>query len=51
MSKPFSLFEPLFKQKAVELSYARGHVREVVEELGIEAELIYRWRREFKRYK
>lgn len=50
MSKPRRVFEPSFKQKAVELSYARGHVREVAEELGIEAELIYRWRREFKKY-
>jgi len=32
MSKPRRVFEPSFKQKAVELSYARSHVREVAEE-------------------
>lgn len=37
-----------FKQKALELSNVRGNVREVADELGVRAELIYRWRREFK---
>lgn len=35
-----------FKQKAVELSNVRGNVQEIARELGINAELIYRWRRE-----
>lgn len=35
-----------FKQKAVELSNVRGNVQEIARELGIEANLIYRWRRE-----
>ena len=35
-----------FKQKAVELSNARGNVQEISRELDIRPELIYRWRRE-----
>lgn len=36
-----------FKQKAVELSNVRGNVQEIARELGINADFIYRWRREF----
>ena len=39
-----------FKQKAVELSYARGNAKEIAEELGILPELLYRWRREYQQY-
>lgn len=35
-----------FKQKAVELSNLRGNAQDVSRELGVGAELIYRWRRE-----
>lgn len=35
-----------FKIKAVELSNVRGNVQEIARELGINAEFIYRWRRE-----
>lgn len=35
-----------FKQKAVELSDVRGNTRAIADDLGIRAELIYRWRRE-----
>ncbi len=35
-----------FKLKAVELSNVRGNAREIAEELGIKADLIYRWRKE-----
>ena len=35
-----------FKQKAIELCNVRGNVQEISRELGIRAELIYRWRRE-----
>lgn len=37
-----------FKIKAVELSNVRGNVQEIARELGISAELIYRWRREME---
>ena len=39
-----------FKQKAVELSLARGNAREIAEELGIRPELLHRWRRELEQY-
>lgn len=35
-----------FKQKAVELANVRGNAQEIARELGIGADLIYRWRRE-----
>lgn len=37
-----------FKQKAVELSNVRGNVQEISRELGVNAELIYRWRKEMQ---
>jgi len=43
-------YDAVFKEKAVELSYARGNVREVAAELGISPDLIYRWRSEAKTY-
>ena len=38
-----------FKIKAVELSNVRGNVQDVARELGVGAELIYRWRKELER--
>ncbi len=35
-----------FKEKAVELANVRENVQEISRELGIGADLIYRWRRE-----
>ena len=43
-------YDKEFKQKAVELSYARGNAKEIAEELGIDKGLLYRWRKEFKMY-
>jgi transposase len=43
-------FDPSFKKKAVELSAVRGNIKQVAEELGIEAHLIYRWKKEFSKY-
>ena len=39
-----------FKRKAVELSYERGSLVEVAEELGIVPQMLYRWRAESKQY-
>jgi len=50
MTQERTFYDREFKQKAVELSYARGNVKEIAEELGIRPELLYRWRREFKKY-
>jgi transposase len=43
-------YDKEFKQKAVELSYARGNATEIADELGIDKGLLYRWRNEFKKY-
>lgn len=37
-----------YKQKALELCSVLGSVQEVARELGVGAEIIYRWRREFR---
>lgn len=39
-----------FKQKAVELSYAKGNVKQVCEDLDIFPSVLYRWRKELKEY-
>lgn len=39
-----------FKLNAVELSYSRGNVVELANELTIRPELLYRWRSEFANY-
>lgn len=43
-------YDSSFKNKAVELSYARGNVREVAEELGVNSNMLHRWRRESQFY-
>jgi len=43
-------YDKEFKQKAVELSYASGNAKEIADELGIDKGLLYRWRKEFKKY-
>lgn len=50
MTKTRRKFDRDFKQKAVELSFARGSALEIAEELDIRPELLYRWRREYQRY-
>jgi len=50
MTKERQSYDREFKQKAVELSYARGNAKEIAEELGIRPELLYRWRREVEQY-
>ena len=50
MTKERTFYDREFKQKAVELSFARGNAKEIAEELGIGPELLYRWRREYQRY-
>lgn len=39
-----------FKQKAVELSYAKGNVKQVCEDLDIIPSVLYRCRKELKKY-
>ena len=50
MSKTRRKYSNSFKNKAVELSNHRGNVREVALELGIEPNMINRWRRERDQY-
>lgn len=50
MKKERRQFDSEFKKKAVELANLRGNVVEIAEELGIRHELLYRWRREFRKY-
>lgn len=50
MTQERTFYDREFKQKDVQLSYARGNVKEIAEELGIRPELLYRWKREYKKY-
>lgn len=43
-----TLYDREFKQKAVEFSYAKGNTKEIAEELEIQVELLYRWRRKLR---
>lgn len=48
MTKTRKKYSKEFKQKAVELSTVRGNTQQIARELGISAELLYRWRKEMK---
>jgi len=50
MKRKNKRYDADFKRKAVELSYERGNVVEVAEELGIVPQMLYRWRAEAKKY-
>ena len=50
MKKQKRNYSTTFKQKAVELSYARGNVKQVCEELDISYSVLFRWRKEQKTY-
>ena len=46
MKETRKIYSREFKEKAVELANVRGNVQEISRELGLGADLIYRWRRE-----
>ena len=50
MSRTRKNYTTAFKQKAVELSHAKGNVEQVSRELGIYSSLLHRWRKEFNTY-
>lgn len=50
MNQNLKKYDKEFKQKAVELSYARGNATEIADELGIDKGLLYRWRKELTKY-
>lgn len=43
-------YEASFKEHAVKLSYERSNLTELAKELGITAQLIYRWRKELEHF-
>ena len=50
MKRQHRNYSLVFKQKAVELSYARDSVKQICEELDIPISVLSRWRRESKDY-
>lgn len=50
MKKRNRTYSPSFKQKAVELSIARGNVKQVCDELDIPYSVLHRWRKESDAY-
>jgi len=40
-------YDRSFKERAVEMSYERDNIKTLASELGITAERIYKWRREY----
>ncbi|HDZ03528.1 MAG TPA: hypothetical protein ENH58_00610 [Maribacter sp.] len=50
MSREKRNYSVAFKEKAVELSYARGSVVEICRELDIPTSVLSRWRRESQAY-
>ena len=51
MAKPRRKFDKAFKLRTVEMSYESENIKDLASELGIRAELIYRWRAELARDK
>lgn len=47
MTQTRKTYDRNFKLKAVELSYQRDNIKELADELGIRAKLLYCWRSEF----
>ena len=43
-------FDSAFKEKAVALAEARGNVSVIAIELGLEVNMLYRWRKELSKY-
>lgn len=43
-------YDRSFKERAVKMSYERDNIKTLASELGITAERIYKWRREFSEH-
>jgi transposase len=50
MKKRNRNYSLLFKQKALELSFSRGNMKQVSEELDIPYSVLHRWRKESNTY-
>lgn len=51
MAEERKKYDKEFKLKVVELSFARGNVKDVAQEYGIEAQQLSIWRGQFKHHK
>ena len=50
MSKTRNFYTKEFKHKAVELSYAKGSIKQTCKDLDISLSSLVRWRQELKQY-
>ncbi len=44
------VYDRVFKEKAVQLSYERHNISELARELGITAPQLYKWRKEYEEF-
>jgi transposase InsO family protein/transposase-like protein len=50
MTKKLKTYDPIFKEKAVQLSYKRGSLVQVEQELKISSSLLYKWRQQYEKF-
>ena len=50
MKKIRKIYNRVFKEKAVQLSYERYNISELVRKLGITAPQLYKWRRQHEQF-
>ena len=50
MKKMLKIYDRVFKEKAVQLSYERHNISELARELGITAPQLYKWRKEYEEF-
>lgn len=50
MTKKLKTYDPIFKEKAVQLSYKRGSLVQVEKELEISSSLLYKWRQQYEKF-
>lgn len=50
MKQVRKIYDKVFKEKAVQLSYERTNVSELARELGVTAPQLYKWRKEFEEF-
>jgi transposase len=51
MKKNRKIYDRVFKEKAVQLSYERTNISELARELGVTAPQLYKWRKSMKSLK
>ena len=50
MKKMRKIYDRVFKEKAVQLSYERHNISELARELGVTAPQLYKWRKEYEEF-